>query len=167
MRDSTDTLMFKTIRICYRVGVLSGLLFAAMSLSCNVLRRSPPFTTVEPKKADLVGRWIPNASTLNEMRSKGGYSSSVKTSLVLHDDSTFELSNMPDWWTASGEPHGKFNQYSGNWSVSRMYSDFWHLNLATQWEARDVDLFGQNPPYRIAFRIGDPDDRQWMIFEKE
>jgi hypothetical protein len=30
-----------------------------------------------------------------------------------------------------------------------------------------VALFGQSPPYQIAFGIGDPDNDQWMIFEKQ
>lgn len=152
----------KTIRVSQGVGILIGvMLLASVSLSCNVWLRRPPFTTVEPNKADFVGTWIPDASTLKEMHRKGGYASSAKTSLVLRNDATFDLSNMPDWWSAgSSESHGRFNQYSGNWSISRMYSHFWHLNLVSTWEARDVDLFGQNPPYRIAFRIGDPDNDQ-------
>lgn len=162
-------LMFKTMRVSEVIGILTGVvLLALMSLSCNVWLKRPPFTTVEPNRTDFVGTWVPDATTLKMMQSKGGYALSVKTSLVLRNDSTFELSNMPDWWsTASSESHGKFTQHSGHWSISRTYSHFWHLNLASTWEARDVDLFGQDPPYRIAFRIGDPDNNEWMIFEKQ
>lgn len=161
--------MFKLMPVSERVGILTGfLLLASMSLSCNVWLRRPPLTTVEPNKADFVGTWVPDTPTLKEMQSKGGYASAMKTSLVLRNDATFELNNMPDWWSsAASESHGKFDQYSGNWSISLRDSQFWHLTLVSTEVARVVDLFGQNPPYRMAFRIGDPDNDQWMIFEKQ
>jgi hypothetical protein len=161
--------MFKTMRVSEDAGILAGvLLLALMSFSCTVWHRRPPLTAVEPNTADFVGTWVPDAPTLKEMQSKGGYASTIKTSLVLRNDGTFELSNMPDWWsTATSESHGKFDHYSGNWSISQQDSHFWHLTLVSTEVARVVDLFGQNAPYRMAFRIGDPDNDQWMMFDKQ
>jgi len=169
MRKLSITLMFKTMRVSQGDGILTGvLLLALMSLSCNVWLKRPPFTTAEPNKADFVGTWVPDAPTLKRMQSKGGYASSVKTSLMLRNDATFELSNMPDWWsTQASESHGRFDQYSGNWSISQSDSHFWYLRLDSTKVVRIAALFDQRPPYRIAFGIGDPDNDQWMIFEKQ
>jgi len=162
-------LIVKSKCVSESVGALIAVLvLVSMSLNCNVLLKRPPFTTVPPNKADLVGTWVPDASTLKEMSSKGGYDSSVKTALVLRNDGTFELSNMPDWWnTAFSESNSKFNQYSGRWSISQHDSQFWHLTLEWTVAARVVDLFGQHPPHQIAFRIGDPDNDRWMVFQKQ
>jgi hypothetical protein len=166
---SNVILMFKIMRVSEGVGILAGvLLLALMSFSCTVWHRRPPLTTAEPNRAVFVGTWLPDASTLKDLHSKGGYASSVKTSLVLRNDGTFELSNMPDWWsTPTSESHGKFDHYSGNWSISQRNSHLWQLTLVSTEVARVVDLFDQTSPYRIAFRIGDPDNNQWMIFEKQ
>src|SRR5262249_50031885 len=70
------------------------------------------FTRHEPARSDIVGVWTPTEKTLRDIRKRGHYES-VAHKIVLSDDGTFAMVNMPDWWTDGfGESHGKFD--SGN-----------------------------------------------------
>jgi hypothetical protein len=145
--------------------LLAPLFLLMVFPSCGV--KQPPFTKKEPKTADLVGSWTPDASTINIMQQKGGYNSSIPTRLNLREDGTFELSNMPDWWNnGEGRSAQNYDQYSGKWTIIKDEPDRWMLTLYSTKGIRPVDLLGEGP-YRLFFVIGDPDNNLTMTFNKE
>lgn len=100
------------------------------------------------------------------MRQKGDYDTSVQTNLFLKNDGTFELTNMPDWWSnAFGESRKGFESYAGNWTVSK-FGKVWTVELRPVSGTRFANLLGQSPPYRLDFIIGDADENNSMIFMK-
>jgi hypothetical protein len=124
------------------------------------------YTRQEPSKADLIGVWAPDEATLQTMRRRGGYDTSIQTRLILKTDGTFELVNMPDWWSNDvGESRKGFDNYSGNWIVSK-FGKVWAVELRPVSGTRFANLIGQSPPYQIDFIIGDADENQSMIFTK-
>src|ERR1700730_2014747 len=57
------------------------------------------YTRSRPDQKDLVGTWLPDAKTIDDMRTKGGYDVlNGKTRILLREDGTFEAFDMPDWW---------------------------------------------------------------------
>jgi len=149
--------------------------FAALTgyaISLCVACRTPTlnqlnYTRQEPNKSDLVGTWVPDQASLRTMGAKGGYDTSVQPKLVLKSDGTFELLNMPDWWSSRfGESGKAFESYSGSWTVSK-FSKVWAVALRPVASGtRFLNLIGQSPPYQIDFIIGDADENNSMIFNR-
>jgi hypothetical protein len=156
---------------------LSAVISSAL-VSFSVACRLPTldqlnYTRQEPRKSDLVGVWVPDESSLQAMRQKGGYDTSVQTKLVLKGDGTYELSSMPDWWSNDfGESRKGFENYAGNWTVSKFGDKFWTVSLKSLSGTRlpgtrFANLIGQSPPYRVDFIIGDADENNSMIFIRQ
>ncbi len=145
---------------------LIGFALFSFSVACRLTTLDQlNYTRQEPKKADLVGIWVPDQSSLEARRRKGGYDASIQTNLVLKADGTFELANMPDWWSDKfGESHKGFESYSGNWTVFKPDGKVWAVSFKSSFGTRFANLIGQSPPYRIDFIIGDADENQSMIF---
>jgi hypothetical protein len=144
------------------VFLLAGaLLFACRLPSLNQLN----YTRTQPKNADLVGTWVLDKNSMQEMKAKGGYNIPAPTLLTLKNDSTFEFTNVPDPF---GETHSKVQNYSGTGNVSR-YADngFWQINFRSNPGIPSAQLIGQGPPYHIEIIIGDPDNSQSMVLIKQ
>lgn len=153
----------------YRRKTVLVFLVALLFLGCR-----PPtldqlnYTRTRPKKADLVGIWIPNKSSLEYMQKNGGYDPAIQPKFVLRDDETFELSNMPDWWdNGFGESNKGFQSYSGKWIINDFKEGFWKIELRPPSGTRVIDIIGQSPPYYLEFTIGDPDENNAMKFTKQ
>lgn len=158
--------MCKQLRLNHNVRPLMLItLLAFLAVGCQSAREYFSYSRTEPSKQYLVGTWTPDESSLLRMRKNGGYEASVETKLVLKDDRTFELTNMPDWWgNGFGTSNKAFLQYSGTWGTSQNGAEFWDLYLNTGTDARSAQLLGQEPPYEISFFIGDPDSDNRMVF---
>jgi hypothetical protein len=152
------------------LGPILGCLLASFLLGCRIpTLRDPNATRTQPSKPALVGVWVPDRYTLETMREKGGYDTSNQTKLVLKNDGTFELVNMPDWWSGGfGQSHKGFEDHTGTWRTLN-YGDtgIWHIDLRATSGTRLVNLVGQTPPYQLEFVIGDPDSNVSMIFTKQ
>jgi hypothetical protein len=151
------------------VGLLMGCLLISLLLACRLPTVDQlNYTRTEPKKNDLVGAWVPDKSTLEVLRTRGGYDTSTQTNLVLRDDGSFDLLHMPDWWSDRfGQSNKGFENHTGTWRALN-YGDtgIWHIDLRASSGTRLVNLIGQTPPYRLEFVIGDPDSNVSMIFTK-
>ena len=102
------------------------------------------------------------------MRQQGGYDTSAQTRLTLKTDGSFELVNMPDWWSNDvGESRKGFDNYAGKWTVLKYDGTTWALSLKSSSETRFANLIGQSQPYRIDFIIGDADENNSMIFVRQ
>jgi hypothetical protein len=125
-------------------------------------------TRNEPNRTEIVGTWVPDEASLRAMHEKGGYDISVQPKLALNNDGSFELANMPDWWSdVFGKSSKEFESYSGNWMISKS-TQVYVIELrpvsGTRLGTRFGDLVGQSPPYRIDFVIGDADENNSMTF---
>ena len=128
------------------------------------------FTWRQPNRADLVGTWVPTSATLEDMRDRGGYPIS-KHELVLLDDGSFSMLNMPDWWSDGfGRSRKGFESGSGTWSISQQGS--WCVYLVFKSPITrsgygvSLNLRRQKPPYLIHIFLGDPDEWQAILFER-
>ena len=129
------------------------------------------FTRNKPNQADVLGTWVPTAATIKDLRERGGYAVS-KHQLILRDDGTFAMVNMPDWWLDGvGQSRKSFESGSGKW---RFYQDHdpwtvWAVELEFSKFVipNAIHLQRQKPPYLIHITVGDPDSGHYMLFEKE
>lgn len=146
-------------------------------LSCAACLNNPPinpaelnFTWRRPAESDLVGTWVPTKDTLDDIRTRGGYAT-TNHELVLRQDGTLSLSNMPDWWIDdSGESRHALDSGSGTWRLVKDGS--WQVDLTLN-AFRGSSSFGvrlnlrrQRPPYLIHIFVGDPDEWHAMLFER-
>ena len=153
--------------------LLLGLTLAVSLLtSCNVpigraFRRYQPLSE-EPDRAEIVGTWVPDPATVEDMGGRGGYDVTVPTSLILRVDGTFEMVNMPDWWNSGvGRSYKGFSSTSGRWDL-RHDRGHWSVGLTYFGGTGSVNLvehrFRDKPRYYIEFILGDPDSGEAMIF---
>src|SRR5882724_5249406 len=119
--------MIKSLRKEYGIGALVvSLIVIYLSTSCDPVSEYLAYTRAEPAKASLIGAWFPDEPSLQAMWTKGGYDKSIETKLILRENGTFDLINMPDWWPGFGKSHQAFNNYSGNWTVfQNTTTHFW------------------------------------------
>ena len=105
------------------------------------------------------------------MRERGGYNVSVSTQIILHDDGSFEMLHMPDWWNnVQGKSYKGFFDLSGHWELSKG-SGYWGIGLRYSGTYRTFNLVEHrtkdNPPYYIEIIIGDADEGHEMIFVRK
>lgn len=164
---------FMSIISC-SIRALIIIMAASFFLACRGNLGSPGYTTVEPKKSDLVGTWIPDQATLEDMKKRGGYDTSLPTRLVLKSDGSLEIANMPDWWEIPfGTSRRAMASHSGSWSIYHDYPDYpdqpccWTIAVKYSNRARFLKLLGNKPPHKIEIILGDPDSGNEMIFIKQ
>lgn len=125
------------------------------------------FTHSKPKRENLIGVWRPDKATLDDIHKRGHYPD-AKYEIILREDGTFSLRNIPDWWTFEqfGESGGKFVSFDGRWDLTA-YSGPWEISLVTtNNEGYSVNVYRQKPPYSLFLRLGDPNDGDAMIFDR-
>jgi hypothetical protein len=126
------------------------------------------FARQRPLEADLAGKWVPTAQTLEDMRNTGGYAISTHE-LFLNADKTFFMRNMPDWWaTDFGESKKGFKSASGRWTLlPATGGGDWGIDLVVGTSGIGfLHVRNQKPPYLIHIGIGDPDNGHYMLFER-
>lgn len=151
------------------VGLLIGCVLMSLLASCRPTFDQLNHTRKRPEKSDLVGTWVLDPPTLELLRKRGGYDTSIQTSLVLKTDGTFNLLSMPDWWSDGfGQSHGGFEEHAGTWTTSKYGENgIWQLELRASSGTRFANLIGQSAPYRLEFVIGDADNNVSMTFTKQ
>ncbi len=148
--------------------LISSLALLASCYNPGEIVEEIQFARQKPLEADLVGKWVPTAHTLTDMRSNGGYAISSHE-LVLNADKSFSMKNMPDWWaTDSGESKRGFQSVSGRWALSPSTGGGdWGVDLLVGNSGIGfVHIRNQRPPYMIHIGVGDPDSGHFMLFER-
>ncbi len=162
--------------------VLVSLLVAAAAMLCvcaltyygiyQLFRPEHIAPEQRPAEEDLVGVWTLNSSSLKRMQDELGYEVSVYR-LTLRQDGTFELVNMPKWRPPLDESTGTFYSGSGTWKISNL-GDHWHIALRfssldgyEQGMNTSFYLAGPEPPYLIYNYFGDPDEYNYIEFERK
>ena len=133
---------------------------------CPINLDTEKFAVNKPKNEDLVGKYVPDAETVEWVRGAGQYPK-VDTSFELSKDGSFKIVNMPDWWLEPfGKSKGGFISGVGKWEVTKQ-QEWWELEFAfNSSPARSVPIVGTTVPYHLWFYVGDRDQRA-MIFEKK
>jgi hypothetical protein len=126
----------------------------------------------KPDRGDLVGTWVPNARTIEDMRDRGGYDvARAKTKLVLRDDDSFEVVDMPDWWTDGfGRSTRSFQSFVGTWKlIPNANERGWGiaLDMVSLDRNQAINLLGDKRPYSIYIIVGDPDRDDSMTFQMQ
>ncbi len=126
------------------------------------------FTRTKPEIKDVIGVWTPDSQTLKDIRERGGYPP-VKHELILRQDGSFSMINMPDWWRDGfGKSKKGFESGTGSWRLSKNKDiwDIWTIELNFPSGIASVNLYRQSSPYLIFIRVGDPNDGNAMFFER-
>lgn len=89
-------------------------LIAAAFPCCSERRHRPEGPRPSPEA--LVGCYVPTEKTKGLLAAKGGYPE-AETCIVLKDDSTFIMKNMPDWWLLLGFSRHEFDSGVGTWRI--------------------------------------------------
>lgn len=143
---------------------------AALGVCCIIDSHSYPRR--KPDRGDLVGTWIPNARTIEDMRDRGGYDvARAKTKLVLRDDDSFEAVDMPDWWNDGfGRSSQSFQSFAGTWKlIPNANERGWGIQLVmvSLDRTQAINLLGDERPYSIYIVVGDPDRDDSMSFQMQ
>jgi hypothetical protein len=150
-------------------------LAASFFASCNVPvgEAFRPYRNIsaEPDRPKIVGTWVPDEATLEDLRGRGGYDVSVPIQLILRDDGDLEMVNMPDWWVnESGKSYKGLSSTSGRWRLAGG-PNHWAVGLSCFGKYIPVNLvehkFRSKPRYYIQFFLGDPDSGEEMIFVRK
>ena len=142
--------------------------------------RFDPFTAVytrtQPKREDLIGKYVPDDATRTFLTRLRAYSGR-EPSILVSADGTLTMENIPDsWLTGFGEPVGGFDSGQARWTV-RKHQDWWVIGVtydsAAHISARQhsiwsfgtkLFLIGEKPPYKIHLTVVDPDSGRGMDF---
>ncbi len=135
------------------------------------------YTTVEPKPADVAGRYV----LTNQSVQSGGLERlpGKASSIELHEDGTFTAVNLPPSGSDADDEQffNKLVSDSGTWKVTSVGSianggqppkTHWGVGFTCETaEIMPGGLTGSGPPYGLLFTIGDPDRAKSMCFERE
>ena len=121
----------------------------------------------KPSETEIVGTWIPDSSTLNEMKTWRTFDSSKLPKLIFKENGHFEMIDTPNWWNVSEG----FNSTKGKWKLSNSLSQIWRIDIDFDNLVTDIGLkknnFSDQPKFIIFSFIGDPDSGNVMVFTKE
>ena len=127
--------------------------------------------TNRPDENDLIGTWVIDGPTIEDMRTEGGYDVSRPTSLTLRHDHSFEMTNMPDWYrNGFGESGHTLLNLSGQWSLDNADGGYWSVGLKAAEFAPRMQIreprYASQPRYVLHIVISDPDSGHFMRFIK-
>jgi len=141
-------------------------LLVASSLSCGPIK--------QPKPSDLIGVYKIDSKS-RETLTKKGYKNIPPIVVMIEHNGTIRLENIPDCVFGSfGESHGKFLSHTARWKCCDEATFFTLWDGLPLWiEMEDGSMFGtlilkgRNSPYSLNFLIGDPDNGEAVVLERE
>ncbi len=161
-----------------RIGILIAVVhtLAILLQGCQYDPYAHQYTTVRPRDADVLGRYV----LTNQTVTQGGISDLQGRLCVveLRADGTFIATNLPP--SSSGSPRARFLSTlvsgSGTWHIESVREiDNGIGKLKTHWgiyldshplKFQLAGLTGKKAPYGMIFTLGDPDSGTVMILEK-
>jgi hypothetical protein len=128
------------------------------------------FTNKKPELKELLGSYFPDEETSNLARSRMG-DRNVTSRIVLRDDNSFHIENIPDWATArSTKDTGDLVTRGGDWKLQQDKDGFWLLALDYKSADKPIHqtlrLHQQKPPYHLHLVLGDPAKGETLRFIK-
>jgi hypothetical protein len=152
------------------------ILFALFLTSCNApvgeFVGRYRLVTRKPDRKDLIGTWVIDQATIEFMRARGQYDVSRPTRITLHDDDSFEMTDMPDLYRAgSAESPGGLVNFAGKWGLEDT-NGYWSVELTalTQVAPRlylREPRYASQPRYLFEIILGDPDSGEGMMFTRK
>lgn len=137
------------------------------TLACQYDPYTFSYTTVKPDVQFVIGSWVATEDTLRSL-AHGPYES-AHPSIMVHDDGTIEMKDIPDTWRSPfGEGSGKVEEFTGKWKLYKHQDSWWGLQLTeADWGCSGcLMLVGSKPPYTLVIRYGDPDSGDGYEFRK-
>jgi hypothetical protein len=134
------------------------------------------YTKTKPAQEDLVGVWVADNASVRWLE-KQHCVMTEPPSLELKADGTFVMKNMPDCWHTLFDDVQKvtLESHAGTWKISNEY-DFCYI-IVMEIPVTDIrtigstgnkfDLCQESPPYKIRLVVGDPDSRNYIIFDRK
>ena len=126
------------------------------------------FTRHKPRVEDLIGTWSLDKESMEDIRERGKYLK-ANPLITLRIDGTFSIRDMPDWWSSEfGKSSGNVESFDGLWNIEQTKEiwNVWSIDLQAPQYRNSIHLYRQKPPYALFIVIGDPNDANAMIFER-
>ncbi len=146
--------------------LLTGMVALGVLSACRREPFASTYTRKEPAVQDLAGSYFPSKETAAFVRGKMG-DRQLTSRIILRDDHTFHIENVPDWMKASKPSEtGDLATRKGTWKIEEK-DRRWLLAITYQDGARAIlRLHRDQPPYRIHLTLGDPMAGQVLEFVK-
>jgi hypothetical protein len=122
------------------------------------------FTRAEPRRANLVGRWVLTSDSLQETKP----ATAPTPELDLREDGSFSAVHLPTAPQVAGAKPQELSG-SGTWHVDKDLDGvtIWVINLDFQNHHREtVHLRHQTAPYMIHVFLGDPDSGRVALLRR-
>ena len=153
------------------VFVFACLLGAVLGLSgCRKSPLDEPFLKSKPVAGEFVGVWRLEATTRGFLSAKGYVL--TKNQLVLKQDGTYTLTNMPNYADESRGSRRSFHSRAGSWKLAPNISG-WAVELAPDpsqgAHGEGIMVLGvrrAKPPYLLYSPVEDPDLDEAIFFER-
>ena len=161
---------------------VAGMIVCAWALAAAGCGYDPlnPSTQKTPTLPAVVGTWRLDKAGCAGVLSAAN-ASKVPT-IRLNEGGTFSAQDLPNWWNCVTRMLPGKKEYSrawvlmsgsGRWTLMKEQGD-WVVRLdfpklpgSPHGLLAPVRLCGQEPPYRLAVIVGDPDEGQFLLFERE
>lgn len=152
---------------------LFALVLSMILAGCQPDPLTALYTRKQPKREDLIGKYVPDDATRAVIIKAGG----KEPAILVSADGTLTMQNIPDsWLNEFGDPIGGFDSGQPRWLIWK-HQDWWVIRVtfdsAEHFAARqhkiwsfgaELFLIGDEPPYKIHLNIGDPYSGRGMDF---
>lgn len=117
------------------------------------------------KVSNLTGVYTLTDYSKKMMYYEGKYQRIPNSKLQLNADSTYIITNAPDWLSNSfGESHGRYFTKKGRWSLSCYDKNGCDIEVEG---VGGGGLYQKKSKIDLLFTVGDPDGCQGMVYEKQ
>ena len=146
------------------------LLFALLGVTgCD------PGPKEKPDAGELAGTYELSSGSIKFLESRKGYKSIPKSEIILRGDGTTSVIGLPDCYIDRfGEGAGQFLVGEGQWEIDNTVLGY-GITLrigeggtmkAAIYHGSSILIKGRVPPFKLRIGVGDPDQGEYIIYEK-
>ena len=117
----------------------------------------------------LMGEWKLTEDSISTLKRENLWDQNLELKLILKENNSFELKNIPNCWTNTIQGCSKSGlYYSGKWSINKDEdsSKWLHLDDVSSNTVHAIPIVKRNGRILILFTLGDPDGPNKIFLEK-
>ena len=138
-----------------------------------------PGPTEKPAVNTLTGIYRLSSESKRFLKNHKSYKAIPNSEIALHTDSTFSITGLPDCYVDGfGNGNGRFLTGQGTWEIESVQNGFrsrYGVTLTVVqggtmkpgiYHGSSILIEGRTPPFKLQFGIGDPDQDEYIVYEK-
>lgn len=153
------------------------LTFLSLSVLIGCYNRDTDYyPTDKPDPANIIGTYRLSEESAKAVKD-AGYSQ-IDGKIEILPDGKFSMSKIPDWWNKFGKSLGGYDSGQGKWELKKQQSwwclfvDFesrrdFHSKPDESGFVTTMTISGKRPPYYLLLYVGDPDNGNVMVYERQ